>query len=87
VIDNTLDKYVRDNRVFACPADPRFRRGSGTSYMWNVALNGQALGGLNFMGWSISTAASAPRRHRKASILYLQNKVNILTPTVTRRRT
>lgn len=49
VIDNTLDKYVDDPRVFACPADPVIAKKSGTSYFWNSALSGQSAASLNFL--------------------------------------
>ncbi|HYR58723.1 MAG TPA: type II secretion system protein, partial [Chthoniobacteraceae bacterium] len=37
VIDNTLDKYVVNKVVFACPADAKLAAKSGTSYVWNIA--------------------------------------------------
>jgi len=50
-LDNTLDRYVPDARVFACPADTakHFAETTGTSYLWNVALNNQHLASLNFL--------------------------------------
>jgi prepilin-type N-terminal cleavage/methylation domain-containing protein/prepilin-type processing-associated H-X9-DG protein len=50
VIDNTLNRYAGSRRAFACPSDHRFATATGTSYHWNVAINGQALASLNFMG-------------------------------------
>lgn len=50
VIDNTLDRYVPDKKAFACPSDRTFFAATGTSYHWNVALNGQSVAALNFMG-------------------------------------
>lgn len=50
VIDNTLDRYVPDKKVFGCPSDREFFATTGTSYHWNNALNGQSLATLNFMG-------------------------------------
>jgi prepilin-type N-terminal cleavage/methylation domain-containing protein/prepilin-type processing-associated H-X9-DG protein len=50
VIDNTLDRYVSSRKAFACPSDERFAKSTGTSYHWNVALNGQAVANLHFMG-------------------------------------
>lgn len=50
VIDNTLDRYVSAKNAFACPSDRRFAAESGTSYHWNVAINGQSVASLNFMG-------------------------------------
>jgi hypothetical protein len=69
VIDNTLDKYASDKAIFACPADQRFATETGTSYFWNVAINGQALGSLNFMGLIDQHAASRSSATRRASIL------------------
>lgn len=50
VIDNTLDHYIPDKKVFACPSDKTFFATTGTSYHWNNALNGQSVAALNFMG-------------------------------------
>lgn len=51
VIDNTLDHYTGGSKkVFACPSDRKFATTTGTSYHWNVALNGQSIASLNFMG-------------------------------------
>jgi prepilin-type N-terminal cleavage/methylation domain-containing protein/prepilin-type processing-associated H-X9-DG protein len=50
VIDNTLDRYAGSKKVFACPSDHKFAAATGTSYHWNVALNGQSIAALNFMG-------------------------------------
>src|SRR5947208_3076865 len=50
VIDNTLDQYAKDRRVFACPADKKdFAGRTGTSYCWNIALNDQLVAELNFL--------------------------------------
>ena len=50
VIDTVFAPYLNnDATVFACPADPNLFRRTGTSYYWNVALNTQALGSLNFL--------------------------------------
>jgi prepilin-type N-terminal cleavage/methylation domain-containing protein/prepilin-type processing-associated H-X9-DG protein len=53
VIDNTLDHYLPGDsgkKAFLCPSDHVIGAKSGTSYHWNVALNGQSLASLNFMG-------------------------------------
>lgn len=50
VIDTVLADYVDDPETFACPADPRYARETGTSYYWNVTLNGQRTTSLNFLG-------------------------------------
>lgn len=78
VIDNTLNAYVPDLRVFACPADSgNFFTKTGTSYYWNNALNGQAIVNLNFMN---NTASSAiPIISDKEGFHpYSDNKVNVL---------
>lgn len=53
VIDNTLDKYVDDIRVFTCPAGRALAEKSGTSYYWNSLLSKpepQSAVNLNFFG-------------------------------------
>jgi len=47
VIDNTLDKYTDDRRIFSCPSDRSLARITGTSYYWNNALSGQSAANLN----------------------------------------
>ena len=77
-IDNTLNAYTQGNTaVFACPSDGGEASRSGTSYYWNVALNGQPLSGLNFFNhheltWIVVLADKA------AYHPYLANKVNLL---------
>lgn len=78
VIDNTLDRYTSSKAIFACPADPRFAAETGTSYFWNVALNGQALGGLNFMGLIEQHSRIPVLGDKEGFHPYLKNKVNIL---------
>jgi prepilin-type processing-associated H-X9-DG protein len=78
VIDNTLDKYLTDKRVFACPADPKWAIITGTSYHWNVALNGQSAVNLNFLKM-ISNPSRIPVLGDKEGFHpYLETKVNIL---------
>ena len=49
-IDNTLDAYTQSKAVFRCPGDKEgLAAASGTSYYWNVALDGQNLSNLNFL--------------------------------------
>ncbi len=78
VIDNTLDKYVPDKRVFACPGDDKnLATTTGTSYFWNVALNGQALVNLSFL--TVTDTTHIPILSDKEGFHpYLQNKVNVL---------
>ena len=78
VIDNTLDKYTPDKAVFACPADPRLAAATGTSYHWNVALNGQAMGSLNFFGVTDQHSRIPVMGDKEGFHPYLKNKVNVL---------
>lgn len=51
-IDNTLDEYVEDKRVFCCKGDMKgLCEETGTSYLWNNLLNGQDVSSLNFFGF------------------------------------
>ena len=78
VIDNTIDKYLTDKGVFACPADNKnYAATTGTSYFWNVALNGQAVASLNFL--LVTDTTHIPILSDKEGFHpYLQNKVNVL---------
>jgi prepilin-type N-terminal cleavage/methylation domain-containing protein/prepilin-type processing-associated H-X9-DG protein len=78
VIDNTLDKYITEKAIFACPSDQKWATATGTSYHWNVALNGQSLANLNFMR-VIQTRSRIPVMGDKEGFHpYLDTKVNIL---------
>jgi prepilin-type processing-associated H-X9-DG protein len=79
VIDNTLDRYTKEKTVFACPSDRAghaFR--TGTSYYWNVALNGQALGSLNFLRLTDQHSRIPILADKEGFHPYTENKVNIL---------
>ncbi|HSI12861.1 MAG TPA: prepilin-type N-terminal cleavage/methylation domain-containing protein [Chthoniobacter sp.] len=79
VIDNTFDKYISDKRVFACPADNKnFATKTGTSYCWNVALNGQAVANLNFLQLATDSSHIPVISDKEGFHPYLQDKVNIL---------
>lgn len=78
VIDNTLDKYVTNRAVFACPADRKFATASGTSYLWNVTLNGQTLGNLNFLGVIDEHSRIPIMADKEGFHPYTKDKVNIL---------
>lgn len=79
VIDNTLDKYVPAKGVFACPADLQgFATRTGTSYIWNVTLNGQALASLNFLGLVQDHSHIPIMSDKEGFHPYLADKVNIL---------
>ncbi len=79
VIDNTLDKYITDPRVFACPSDKTgFARKTGTSYHWNVSLNGQSVANLNFLGM-VSDHSRIPILGDKEGFHpFLEDKINLL---------
>ena len=79
VIDNTLDKYAPSKGVFACPADRQgFAARTGTSYIWNVTLNGQALASLNFLGIVEDLSHIPIMSDKEGFHPYLADKVNIL---------
>lgn len=78
VIDNTLDKYVTDKAIFACPADRKFAARSGTSYVWNITLNGQPLASLNFLGVVDQYSRIPILGDKEGFHPYSENKVNIL---------
>jgi prepilin-type N-terminal cleavage/methylation domain-containing protein/prepilin-type processing-associated H-X9-DG protein len=78
VLDNTLDKYIQDKQVFLCPSDPKMGKLSGTSYYWNVTLNGQRLGSLDFMKITAESSKIPVLSDKESFHPYLENKVNIL---------
>jgi len=79
VIDNTLDKYLKDARVFACPADTRnLATITGTSYYWNTALNGQSLTNLNFLNLTADQSHIPILADKEGFHPYEANKVNVL---------
>ncbi|GAT34809.1 prepilin-type N-terminal cleavage/methylation domain-containing protein [Terrimicrobium sacchariphilum] len=78
VIDNTLNSYVDDQRVFACPADRRYFRDTGTSYYWDSALNGQRLAALNLFGMVSDLGRIPVLVDKEGWHTYSDNKVNHL---------
>ena len=85
VIDNTLSKYITTPSVFACPGDKKgFAQTTGTSYFWNVAVNGQSAANLTFLpkfagAENVQTPSQIPILADKEGFHpYLANKVNIL---------
>lgn len=79
VIDNTLNAYASNPRVFACPSDTAgLAAKSGTSYYWNVALNGQALATLNFLHLNGGPALIPILSDKQAFHPYTETRVNIL---------
>lgn len=58
VIDNTLDKYVENQRCFICPAGRAMAEKTGTSYYWNSLLGKpvqQSALNLSFFGLEVGT--------------------------------
>ena len=51
---------------------------TGTSYYWNVALNGQALGSLNFLNFIEDHSRIPILSDKEGFHPYTDNKVNIL---------
>lgn len=93
VIDNTLNTYVQDPRIFLCPADnlpasAGTGAGSGTSYGWNNALDGQSATNLEFLPGFLTTGSNGSGGGQNAEIPimgdkqgfhpYTANKVNLL---------
>jgi prepilin-type N-terminal cleavage/methylation domain-containing protein/prepilin-type processing-associated H-X9-DG protein len=80
VIDNTLNVYAGGkSAVFGCPADnAHLFQNTGTSYYWNVALNGQSLADLHFLALSTEASHIPLLADKQAFHPYTQNKVNIL---------
>lgn len=79
VIDNTLDKFVQEKSVFACPADRAgHAQRTGTSYYWNVALNNQSLASLNFFNLTEEHSRIPILADKEGFHPYTENKVNIL---------
>lgn len=78
VIDNTLDRYIRDPRIFACPADPKYAKLSGTSYYWNVALNNQPLADLHFLNLATELSRIPILSDKEGFHPMLKDRVNIL---------
>ena len=79
VIDTVLAKYVGEPRVFACPADKAgHATKTGTSYGWNVTLNGQAVASLNFLGFTQDLSHIPILYDKEGFHPYIDEKVNIL---------
>ncbi|MGH8048685.1 MAG: type II secretion system protein [Chthoniobacterales bacterium] len=78
VIDTVLAEYLEDPKVFACPADSKLARLTGTSYYWNSTLNGQRVGSLNFLKLEDATSRIPVLSDKEGWHLYAPNHVNIL---------
>jgi prepilin-type N-terminal cleavage/methylation domain-containing protein/prepilin-type processing-associated H-X9-DG protein len=78
VIDTILAEYLKDPSVFACPADSKLARLTGTSYYWNSTLNGQRIGSLNFLKLEEASSRIPIVSDKEGWHLYAPNHVNIL---------
>jgi len=79
VIDNTINTYVQNPAAFACPADDKhFYENTGTSFCWNVALNGQPVASLNFLKVVTDPTHIPIISDKEGFHPYQDNKVNIL---------
>ena len=79
VIDNTLNAYASDPRVFACPADNKgIAAGTGTSYFWNSALDGQSAAHLQFILSTGQNSEIPVLSDKEGFHPYASNKVNLL---------
>jgi prepilin-type N-terminal cleavage/methylation domain-containing protein/prepilin-type processing-associated H-X9-DG protein len=79
VIDNTLNTYLHDPRVFACPADTQgLAASTGTSYFWNSVLNGQSVAHLRFFLSNGQNSQIPVLSDKQGFHPYAANKVNIL---------
>ena len=79
VIDDTLNAYITDPRVFACPADTGgLAAQSGTSYYWNILINGQSATALHMLNLQTTNSQIPVLSDKGAFHPYLTNKVNLL---------
>jgi len=83
VIDTELRSYVADVRTFACPDDRKhLAETTGTSYLWNVRLNGQRLANLNVSFLKMDLIDDPSRimvmGDKEGFHPYLDSKLNVL---------
>lgn len=82
VIDNTLNAYTTDQRIFACPADPNLAAKTGTSYYWDSNINGQHVGSLSLKMLTIVLTTQSSQipiiLDKQGWHQYTANKVNML---------
>lgn len=78
VIEEVLAEYLPNADVFICPADREIGAASGTSYYWNVALNGQRIGSLNFLQLVDSLQRIPVMSDKEGWHRYDKQKVNFL---------
>lgn len=79
VIDNTLNAYATNPKVFVCPADTKGdAAGSGTSYFWNSLINGQSLASLRLLNLRSTNSQIPVLCDKDPFHPYEPNKVNVL---------
>ena len=79
VIDNTLNVYATNPKVFVCPADSLGdAAGSGTSYYWNSLLNGQSVTNLHLLNLSTTNSLIPVLCDKDPFHPYVKSKVNML---------
>ena len=78
-IDNTLNAYAPDPKVFACPADTKGDAAtSGTSYFWNSLINGQSAVSLRMLNLTTVNSQIPILCDKDPFHPYEPNKVNVL---------
>lgn len=78
VLDEMLSPYTNNPSVFHCPADASLWKSSGTSYYWNVALNGQRATSLNFLNLVDDMSRIPVLSDKEGWHRYRDDKVNFL---------
>lgn len=78
VIDTVLAAYLRDPRVFACPADRSLAAATGTSYYWNSVLSGQSAVNLNFLSLATDLSKIPVIVDKEGWHVHSEDKVNHL---------
>lgn len=78
VLDNTLNAYVGDPRVFTCPAGRAIAKATGTSYYWNSLLSGQPSASVNLMKLFDDLTKIPAVMDKEGWHQYTDNRVNFL---------
>jgi prepilin-type N-terminal cleavage/methylation domain-containing protein/prepilin-type processing-associated H-X9-DG protein len=78
VIDTVLAHYVENPSFFLCPADKKDGPATGTSYFWNVALNGQSIANLKFMGTNSDQRLIPVLSDKQGYHPYQTDKINVM---------
>ncbi len=79
VLDTVLNAYIKEPATFACPADHNhLAELTGSSYHWNVALNGQSLATLHFLNLADEQSRIPIFADKEGFHTHEEKKVNIL---------